>query len=226
MESPLIRPLLDLCRHVDVEVSRLALGAVANCAEDPQTHSNLVETFHAMHNLVFLMKSKHLSIHREASRAVSNLLTSIGTHTYFLAEEGLRALMHVTRSLDIECQYNAALCFRKLSPNSANHELMIAQGCLQPMIGLSQVHDFTTQRQAAAALRDLASNHEFKVVFAQEGGLRATVSIAREEDLQLQVLQRLSLCTIIYVCRFWPLGSCVIFPFIAVSNVLLSKKVH
>ena len=37
-------------------------------------------------------------------------------------------------------------------------------------------------------MRDLASNKDHKVTFAQEGGLRSLIAVAREDDLQLQIL--------------------------------------
>ena len=72
--SNAIKPMLMLCQSADVEVARLACGAAANIAEDPMTHRPLVYKVNAMHTLCYLMRSKHMSVHREASRAVSNLL--------------------------------------------------------------------------------------------------------------------------------------------------------
>ena len=128
--SNAIKPMLMLCQSADVEVARLACGAAANIAEDPMTHRPLVYKVNAMHTLCYLMRSKHMSVHREASRAVSNLLSTTATHSVFLDEDGLRSLFSVARSQDNECQYNAALCFRKLSPNLGNHDAIISKGGL------------------------------------------------------------------------------------------------
>ena len=74
--SPALRPLMDLCQSSDVETARLSCGAVANVAEDLMTHRTLLFKANAMHTLVYLMRSKHLSVHREASRAVSNIMST------------------------------------------------------------------------------------------------------------------------------------------------------
>ena len=177
------QPLLEMAQSPDVEVARFANGAVANVAEDPMTHRAIGHHLNGMHILIYLMRSRHVSVHREAARAVSNLLTSEASHSLFLAEDGLRSLFSVAASRDQECLYNAALCFRKLTPNFANHDTIIAKGGLQPLIGLVGLTDVDTQRQAAAALRELATNRDHKVTFAEEGGLRCMIAVARERDL-------------------------------------------
>ena len=161
--SPCLRPLIELCESPDVETARLACGAAANVAEDNMTHRPLLFKGNALHTLVYLMRSKHLSVHREASRAVSNILSTEASHTIFLEEDGLRSLFLVARSQDNECQYNAALIFRKLAPNLANHDLVIGKGGLQPLIGLVQLRDVRVQRIAAAALWYFSSNKDHKV---------------------------------------------------------------
>ena len=75
----------------------------------------------AIHFLVFLMRSRHLDVHREATRAIANLLSSRENHAVFLEEDGLKSLFRVAKSLDSECEYHAALCFRKLAPNVQSH---------------------------------------------------------------------------------------------------------
>lgn len=69
-----------------LQVARLACGAVANAAEDSSTHPALLSRTNAMHYMVFLMRSRHLSVHREASRACGNLLTHRDAHRDFISE--------------------------------------------------------------------------------------------------------------------------------------------
>ena len=70
------QPLLEMAQSPDVEeVARFANGAVANVAEDPMTHRAIGHHLNGMHILIYLMGSRHVSVHREAARAVSNLLT-------------------------------------------------------------------------------------------------------------------------------------------------------
>lgn len=182
-------PLLDnLCQSTDVDIARFAIGCISNIAEDASTHRAIAHHLNGLHVLTYLMRSRHVSTHREAARAVANLLTSNDSHVVFLSEDGLRSVFFVAASRDAECQYCAALIFRKLTLNVETHNSIFGKGGMRPLIDLVGLPDVRTRRQAAAALRDLASNKEHKVTFSEEGGLRSLISVARENDLQLKVL--------------------------------------
>ncbi len=65
-------------------------------------------------------------------------------------------------SLDDECQYNAAVIYRKLCADRHTHDYVVGRGGLQALLGLVQLRGLGTQRQAAAALRDVCSNKDHK----------------------------------------------------------------
>ena len=136
--------------------STSGLWCVANLAENVDTHKCIADV-HGGRFLIGLMKHSNTDIHREASRAIANLLTSFGHHQEII-EDGLPGLIALGVSTDIECQYNAALAFRKLSPNMKSHRGIIYQGGLKTLFFLIQVKDVAIRRQAATALRDLSAN--------------------------------------------------------------------
>lgn len=117
------------------------------------------------------MRSKYLSVVREASRAVANLLTGWNAHPIFIDENGLMSLFLLARNADNECQFNAALIYRKLSPNLGTHPSIhnypdprgLKRVGIHPLIGLAQLRDVRIQEMSAAALYFFASNQEFKV---------------------------------------------------------------
>lgn len=78
-------------------------------------------------------------------------------------QDGLRSLLLVATSLDDECQYNAAVIYRKLCADRHTHDYVVGRGGLQALLGLVQLRGLGTQRQAAAALRDVCSNKDHKV---------------------------------------------------------------
>ena len=158
---------MKMCGHRDVEVARFACGAIANIAESKRTHKTLAGPGQAMHSMVFIMRSKHLAVHREATRAVSNMLSSTAFHKLFLDDGGLVSLFQNCRSLDTETVYNCSLIFRKLTPVLANHDAIVGKGGLEPLQFLTRSHDLASQRQAAAAMRDLASNVNYKAIMAE-----------------------------------------------------------
>eukprot|EP00975_Prorocentrum_lima_P039281 8256058-Prorocentrum_lima.AAC.1 len=80
----------------------MALGAIANCAEDKRTHRGLAESGNALHELALLMRSRHVAVAREAARGVANLLSTRATHALFLESDGVRSLTHASRAADNE----------------------------------------------------------------------------------------------------------------------------
>jgi hypothetical protein len=186
--SSVLVPLMNLCAHEDVEIARQACGAIANIAESKRTHKQLATVANAMHTMIFIMRSKHLAVHREAARAVANMLSSTAFHRLFLDDSGLNSLFRLCRSLDVETLYNCSIIFRKLSPVLANHEYIISKGGLAPLQLLTRTNDLQVNRQATAALRDVASNVNFKAIMAEEGCLVRSIELARDDDLQLRIL--------------------------------------
>jgi len=209
VKSPCVLPLLELCSVEDPETARCACGAIANLGEDMEgTHRQLIFKASCLPPLIKLMRSKHMSVVREASRAVGNFLNSVNAHPIFLDHNGLQALFLLARSADNECQFNAALIYRKLAPNLGTHPAIVnypdprnmCKVGLHPLYGLAQLRDQRIQAMAAAALYYFASNHQFKVAFAESGGLRVMISLAREENREMRLigcgaLRHLSLAT-------------------------------
>lgn len=85
-------------------------------------------------------------------------------HPKIVLKDGLRSLLLVATSLDDECQYNAAVIYRKLCADRHTHDYVVGRGGLQALLGLVQLRGLGTQRQAAAALRDMCSNKDHKVI--------------------------------------------------------------
>ena len=189
VSSNLIPPLMILCEHEDEEISRQACGAIANMAENPRTHAALIADGNTLHRMIFLMNSRQQSVHREAARCVSNLLTSVSCHRLFLEDNGLASLNRLSKgTIDIETQYNCALIFRKLSPVIANHAEIFGMECYSPLIALTRVSDTSVARTAMASLRDLASNVNYKTLLAECGGLQRALELSVDAELTVRIL--------------------------------------
>lgn len=152
--------LVQLSQGGDREAARQAIGTLANLAEDIDTH-DLIAKYGGGRVMSGLMRHDSLSIYREASRAIANLLSTV-EHQAVIIEDGLSGLKALAMSTDPECQYHAALSFRKLSPNLASHRGMCYGGSLKALFHLLIVKDFMTRRQAATALRDLCAHADHK----------------------------------------------------------------
>ncbi|CAM9748222.1 unnamed protein product, partial [Choristocarpus tenellus] len=158
--SMCVPALVRLAQGGDLEAARQAIGTLANLAEDIDTHE-LVARSGGGRAMVGLMQHDALDIFREASRTISNLLTSF-EHQAVIIEDGLPGLNALAFSPDTECQYHAALSFRKLSPNLASHRGVCFGGGLLALFHLLRVKDTKTRRQAATALRDLCAHADHK----------------------------------------------------------------
>ena len=96
--------------------------------------------------------------------------------------------LQVGFSDDPQCQFHAALCYRKLSPNVASHKGVVMDGGLPPLFKLSKAPFLEARIEAAIALRDFAADPEYKLMFGEEGGVRVMIDITLEEDIRLQCL--------------------------------------
>jgi hypothetical protein len=129
---------------------------MANVAEAKKTHKRLA-TANVMHSMIFLMRSRHVPVHREACRCVANLLSSTSFHRQFLDDNGLNSLFRQSRSQDAETLFSCSVIFRKLAPVLLNHEPIISKGGLSPLQHLTLTTEVETNRQVSRDLRSRLS---------------------------------------------------------------------
>lgn len=187
--SSLLVPLSALCSHDDVEIARQACGAIANIAESKRAHKLLASVGNCMHVMVFVMRSKHLSVHREASRAVSNMLSSSAFHRLFLDDGGLVSLFRLCHSLDVEVQHdNDDACIESFNNNNNNNTfnpLIYNFLLIYILIYILIYLPSKVQYNCALIFRKLSpvlSNHEFIV---GKGGLTPLQILTRTPDVNV-----------------------------------------
>ena len=79
--------IIHLSESTDSEIARQSLGALANLAEDVDTHEYIAKAGGGK-CLVALQSNNSLDIQREATRAISNLLSSF-RHQGTIMEDGI-----------------------------------------------------------------------------------------------------------------------------------------
>ena len=141
--------------------------------------------------MVGLMNHTNIDVHRRQSRDCKSAY-SFSNHASII-KNGIAGIVHLGRSADIECQYHAALAFRKLAPNFDSHAPILDHDGLATLFLLTRLNDLKIQRQAATALRDLAADEDHKVKFVDEGGLDAMIELARDDNIGLRCLAMASL---------------------------------
>jgi hypothetical protein len=88
--------ILKLFTSTDTECARFATAALGNISEDPVTHSYILGATNIIPELIDFMTSKPLSVKREASRIVSNLLSNYDFIATFIKYDGLKVLDQIS----------------------------------------------------------------------------------------------------------------------------------
>lgn len=181
-----IKTMIHLSSSGDEDIARQSVGALANLAEDVNTHEYIARAGGSK-CLISLEKHDSLDIQREATRGIANLLSSF-RHQSTVIEDGIPGLVQLSYSSDVEVCYHAAMSFRKLSPNLKAHPVLVYAGAFKALFRLVGMPHLNTQKQAAAALRDLCANPEYKARCAEDGGIPTLVNLLRQSDDLLQAL--------------------------------------
>jgi hypothetical protein len=179
-----------------LDIARQSIGAVANLAEDIETHEFIAKA-NASKAFVALEAFHNIDIQREATRGIANLLSSF-RHQSMIIEEGIPGLVTLSYAEDLEACYHSAMSFRKLTPNIKSHAVMVYAGAYKALFQLVSMPQLLIQLQAAAALRDLCANPDYKLKCAEDGGIPVLITLLRQQDehliaLALAALRHLSL---------------------------------
>ena len=209
--SKLLQVCLFLCQSQDDETVRFALTAVANVAENITTLQFLIadENKNLLYDIMSLLGRGEVIIYREATRAISNILSIFASHYQFIAQNGLRKLsrlVNILQCTDYECLYSISLSLRKLAARSENHRALFDEklSIVKMLDRLSAYDDFLdVQLLSMASLVDLSSNAKKFTNFGEEGDglLIVTCSLTscfhaktQMKLLALQILRRLLCC--------------------------------
>eukprot|EP00940_MAST-03C_sp_MAST-3C-sp2_P002171 g2171.t1 len=177
IESGIVPHLVHFINTVpNIEVVSQATAALANLAEDRLTHDAIIDA-KAIHFAVHTMRSRHLSVFREGTRLVANLMTTVRAHDKLMEDGGFKALANVALVDDPICLYCSALAFRKTTPNVQCHDAIVAGGHLHAIIRLTKAEESRTKREALIALCDLSAEPKNKLLFLEEGGLNAVLGV-------------------------------------------------
>ena len=148
---PVLRCLL---LSTDPDTLENTAATIAYLAESDDCRKDVKNTISIL-DILPLLKSKKVQVYREASRAISNILSSCETHSSFI-KYGLSALLRLCQETDKECQYNATLACRKIVVSKESHALIIDQ--LSGLMTLANCEETETRNLALTTIRDLTAN--------------------------------------------------------------------
>ena len=182
-----LEAILSLRFSIDSEVARFSYGALANVTEDPKTHRLLLEEKSVLKFLMVAMNGKCLAVIKEASRSVSNLLSSLSCHEYFLYKSGLAILNEVSNIPDKTCSVCTAIAFRKLAANAASHTALVdtsARVIISNMLASNTI--LAARRELSTALKEIACNKACQLKLFGHGALKAAKLLLDDVDLSLK----------------------------------------
>lgn len=185
MTRAAIANIAALSQCSDSETIRLSIAAIANLAEDIDTHQ-YIHQVSALCSALTATGHADLDIRREAARAVANLLSSKEFHPEVV--EHMDSILGLSEETCGECRYLAAISFRKLCVSKVSHDVLINSG-LPNMLALTKVSDTMTRKHATTAVRDLsASDRNSGSVFFKHGTIAAMIEIVKGNEKELQII--------------------------------------
>ena len=198
--SSMLQTCLFLCQSCYDEIVRLAITTIANTAEDESFHKTIMadNNTNLMHDIMRLLNHSSTLIYREASRAISSVLSSTVSHSTFIAQNGLRKFSRIVSTLscvDHECLFNIALSLRKLAAHRSNHRSMFDEKLyiVKMLDKLSMYDEFTdVQLMSMNVLVDLSWNAKEYTDFGENSNGLIIVQCSRRccfhENIEMRVL--------------------------------------
>lgn len=195
-----IAQISNLSQSKDPETIRLSLGAVANLAEDLDTHQQIYQA-NVLYSALAALCHEDLDVKRESARVITNLLSSKQFHAE-VVENGLEMIIGLSVESCDECRYLAAVSFRKLSTSILSHRVLI-NGGLSNILALTKVTDAMTRKHALATIRDLSANDGYRSNFFKNGAIAAMTELVKDShakeihSIAIASLRHLSSSTLI-----------------------------
>jgi hypothetical protein len=182
--------LIAFVQSIDSKTVRFSLSAIANVAEDINTHPVLIRA-NVLEGILHTLSHSETVVKREAAHAVANLLSSKELHPKFI-RHGLGSLVQLQNAACEKCDCLAALSFRKLSFTVGSIHPLIDDG-LKYILTMIKAKDKITRKHAATALRNLSAMSEEKDLFFKLCIPALIVDVLSNKENDLDVLMAATL---------------------------------
>lgn len=178
---PVLRSLLS---STDPDTLESAAATIAYLAESDEYRKEVIYTIPIL-DLTPLLQNTHVQVYREASRAISNILSSCETHNSFTSN-GLSALLCLCQDIDKECQYNASLACRKIVVSKISHPQIMGQ--ISGLMTLANCEQMETRNLALTVLRDLSANACNRRTLLEKSAAHVLIPLLDHRDLSTKTL--------------------------------------
>jgi len=178
---PVLRTLLF---STDPDTLESTAATIAYLAESDEYRKEVIHTIPIL-DLTPLLENKYVQVYREASRAISNILSSCETHNSFTSN-GLSALLCLCQNIDKECQYNASLACRKIVVSKTSHPQIMGQ--VSVLMTLANCEQTETRNLVLTILRDLSANACNRRTLVEKSAAQVLIPLLDHIDLSTKTL--------------------------------------
>jgi hypothetical protein len=190
-----IKPLLQLCIHLDMAIQQDAVFSIANFASSPEFCQYVViegglETIKATAST-----SNNVEVIRDAARAMSSFSVDTATKEIMVSLEIPKVLCKLAKSSDSATQRFASLALCNLcSGTREQKELVVKQGVLRVLLFLLRFSDLEVERCASLAIAALSlGSDRNKVEVIDNGFVRPLIEMMSYPDLRMRQCALLAL---------------------------------
>ena len=151
-----IRPILQLCIHLDLTVRRDAVFCIANFAGSPDFRQYVVKEGGVETIKAASTANHNVEILRDASRAMSSFSIDTATKEIMISQEVPKVLCKLAKSSDSSTQRFTSLALCNLCLGTREQkELVVKQGVLRVLLFLLRFPDLEVERCASLAIAAL-----------------------------------------------------------------------
>mmetsp|Transcript_30666 Transcript_30666/g.64244 ORF Transcript_30666/g.64244 Transcript_30666/m.64244 type:complete len:505 (-) Transcript_30666:154-1668(-) len=191
-----IRPILQLCIHLDLTVRRDAVFCVANFVSSPDFRQYFVKEGGVETVKAAATTNHNVELLRDASRAMSSFSVDTATKEIMISLEVPKVLCKLAKSPDSSTQRFASLALCNLCNIGAREqkELVVKQGVLRVLLFLLRFPDLEVERCASLAIAALSlGSDRNKAEVIDNGFVRPLIETIMYPDTRMRQCALLAL---------------------------------
>lgn len=190
-----IKPLLQLCIHLDLAIQRDAVFSVANFVSSPEICQYVVKEGGVETIKATASTNSNVEVLRDAARAMSSLSVDTATREIMVSQEIPKVLCKLAKSSDSATQRFASLALCSLCWGTREQkELIVKQGVLRVLLFLLRFPDLDVERCASLAIAALSlGSDRNKAEVIDNGFIRPLLETITYPDVRMRQCALLAL---------------------------------
>ena len=190
-----VKPVLQLCIHLDLAVRRDAVFCVANFAGSPEFCQFVVKEGGVETIKAAATTNQDVEILRDSARAMSSFSVDTATKEIMISQEVPKVLCKLAKSPDSATQRFSSLALCNLCMGTREQkELVVKQGVLRVLLFLLRFPDLEVERCASLAITALTlGSNRNKTEVVDNGFVRPLIETTTYPDTRMKQCALLAL---------------------------------